>query len=136
MFSYLKPLKEKHYIFFCLYYMGYQLNSSRIQYFLSYQIFFYDLIFKVTTMSEINFCTGLISNRLEQGWSDSAAAAKSLQSCLTLCDPMDCSPPGLFHSKGFTRQEYWSELLSPPPGELPNPGIKPRSPTFQADSTI
>ena len=92
MFSYLKSLKEKHYIF-CLYYMGYQLNSSRIQYFLSSQIFFYDLIFKVTTMSEIKFCTGLINN-LEQEWSDTAAAAKSLQSCLTLCDPMDCSPPG------------------------------------------
>ena len=44
-------------------------------------------------MSEINFCTGLISN-LEQEWSDTAAAAKSLQLCLTLCDPMDCSPLG------------------------------------------
>ena len=92
MFSYLKSLKEKHYIF-CLYYMGYQLNSSRIQYFLSSQIFFYDLIFKVTTMSEIKFCTGLINN-LEQEWSDTAAAAKSLQSCPTLCDPIDGSPPG------------------------------------------
>ena len=92
MFPYLKSLKEIHYIF-CLYYMGYQLNSSRIQYFLSSQILFYDLIFKVTTMSEINFCTGLISN-LEQEWSDTAAGAKSLQSCLTLCYPMDCSPPG------------------------------------------
>ena len=34
----------------------------------------------------------------------------------------------------FSRQEYWSGLPSPPPGDPPNPGIKPRSPTLQADS--
>ena len=28
---------------------------------------------------------------------------------------------------GFSRREYWSGLPSPPPGDLPNPGIKPRS---------
>ena len=37
-------------------------------------------------------------------------------------------------SMGFSRQEYWSGLLCPPPGDLPNPGIKPRSPALQADS--
>ena len=31
-------------------------------------------------------------------------------------------------SMGFSRQEYWSGLLCPPPGDLPNPGIKPASP--------
>ena len=50
--------------------------------------------------------------------------AKSLQSCLTLCDPNDYSPPG---SLGFSRQEYWSGLLHPPLGDLPNPGIEPVS---------
>ena len=30
-------------------------------------------------------------------------------------------------STGFSRQEYWSELLGPPPGDLPNPGTEPRS---------
>ena len=49
---------------------------------------------------------------------------KSLQSCLTLCDPMDCSLPGSL-SMGFPRQEYWSGLLFPPPGDLPNSGIEP-----------
>ena len=34
---------------------------------------------------------------------------------------------------GFSRQEYWSGLLCPPPGNLPNPGIEPRSPTLQVD---
>ena len=33
-----------------------------------------------------------------------------------------------------SRQEYWSGLSCPPPGDLPNPGIKPGSPTLQADS--
>ena len=35
---------------------------------------------------------------------------------------------------GFSRQEYWSGLPCLPQGELPNPGIKPRSPTLQVDS--
>ena len=35
---------------------------------------------------------------------------------------------------GFSRQEYWSGLPCPPPGDLPNPWIKPRSPALQADS--
>ena len=33
---------------------------------------------------------------------------------------------------GFSRQEYWSGLPCPPPGDLPNPGIEPRSPALQA----
>ena len=37
-------------------------------------------------------------------------------------------------SKGFSRQEYWSGLAFPSASNLPDPGIKPRSPTFQADS--
>ena len=47
------------------------------------------------------------------------------QLCLSICDPMDCSPPG--SSMGFSRQEYWNELLSPFPRDRPNPGIKPVS---------
>ena len=37
-------------------------------------------------------------------------------------------------SMGFSRQGYWSGLPSPSPGDLPNPGIKPRCPALQADS--
>ena len=55
------------------------------------------------------------------------------QSCLTLCDPMDCSPPGSF-VHGFSRQEYQSGLPCPPPGDLPNPGIESRSPPLHTDS--
>ena len=35
---------------------------------------------------------------------------------------------------GFSRQENWSGLPCPPPGDLPNPGIEPRSPALQVDS--
>ena len=34
----------------------------------------------------------------------------------------------------FSRQEYWSGLPFPSPGDLPNPGIEPRSPVLQADA--
>ena len=37
-------------------------------------------------------------------------------------------------SMEFSRQEYWSGLPCPPPGDLPNPGIKPMSPALQVDS--
>ena len=49
------------------------------------------------------------------------------------CDPMDCSPP---LSLEFSRQEYWSGLPFPSPGDFPNPGIKPQSPVLQADSLL
>ena len=37
-------------------------------------------------------------------------------------------------SMGFSRQEYWSGLPFPSPGDLPNPGIEPRSPALQTDT--
>ena len=43
-----------------------------------------------------------------------ATAAASLQSCPTLCDPIDSSPPGSL-SLGFSRQEHWSGLPFPSP---------------------
>ena len=48
------------------------------------------------------------------------------------CKPMDRSQA--FLSVGFPRQEYWSGLPFPSPGDLPNPDIEPRSPALQADS--
>ena len=55
------------------------------------------------------------------------------QSCPTLWDPMDCSPPSS-SSMEFSRQEYWSGLPLPSPRDLPDPGIEPGSPAFQADA--
>jgi len=37
---------------------------------------------------------------------------------------------------GFSRQEYWSGLPCPPPGDLPDPGIDPQSPALQEDDFI
>ena len=45
-----------------------------------------------------------------------------LQSCSTLCNAMDYSPPALL-SMGFSRQEHCCGLSCPPPGDLPDPGI-------------
>ena len=58
-------------------------------------------------------------------------SAKSLQSCLTLCDPrtVACQVP---LSTGFTRQEYWSGLPGPPPGDLLDPWIEALSLTCPA----
>ena len=55
------------------------------------------------------------------------------QSCLTLVTSQAVVRQASL-SMGFSRQEYWSGLPFPSPGELPNPGIKPRSPALQADS--
>ena len=52
--------------------------------------------------------------------------AKSLQSCLTLCDPMDCSPPGS-SVHGILQARILEWVAMPPPGGLPNPGIEPMS---------
>ena len=51
---------------------------------------------------------------------------KSLQSCPTLCDSMDCSLSGS-SVMGFSRQEYWSGFPFPPPEDLPDTGIEPMS---------
>ena len=55
------------------------------------------------------------------------------QSCPTLWDPVDCSIPGS-SLHGILQAEYWSGLPFPSPGDLPDPGIKPRSLAFQADA--
>ena len=51
------------------------------------------------------------------------------QSCLTLCDPT----ARCLRSWGFSRQEHWSGLPFPPPGDLPNPGFKPTPPSLQVN---
>ena len=52
--------------------------------------------------------------------------AKSLQSCLILCDPMYYSPPGS-SVRGILRARILEWVAMPPAGDLPNPGIKPMS---------
>ena len=57
-------------------------------------------------------------------------------SCLTLCDPLDCSPRGssvhgIFQARILKWVEYWNSL-----GNLPNTRIKPASPALQVDSLL
>ena len=56
-----------------------------------------------------------------------SAMSDSLQPC-------GLQPDRLLCPLGFSKQEYWSGLPFPSPGDLPNPEIKPRSPALQADS--
>ena len=57
------------------------------------------------------------------------------QLCLILANSwaVACQTP---LSMEFSRQEYWSGLPLPSPGDLPDPGIKPRSSALQADSLL
>ena len=58
------------------------------------------------------------------------------QSCLILCDPMDCSSPGSSVHGYSPGKNSGVQLPCPPPGDLPNPRIKPMSPTLQLDSLL
>ena len=51
-------------------------------------------------------------------------ACSGTELCLTLCDPMDCCPPGA-SGHGILQAFAWSGLPFLPPGDLPDPGIKP-----------
>ena len=61
--------------------------------------------------------------------------SESAQSSLTLYEPWTVAHQALL-SMEFSKQEHWSGLPSPSPGDLPDPGIKPRSPALQADSLL
>ena len=54
------------------------------------------------------------------------------QSCPTLWTSWTVAYQA-YQSMGFSRQEYWSGLPFPSPGDLPDPGIEPESPALQAD---
>ena len=57
------------------------------------------------------------------------------QSCPTLCDPMDCSLPGS-SVHGIFQARILEWVAIPSPGDLPDPGIEPASPSLLADSLL
>ena len=63
------------------------------------------------------------------GYGLSVQFSSVAQSSPTLCDPVASSPPG-FSVHGFPRQEYWSGLPFPSPGDLPDPEIELMSPAL------
>ena len=71
----------------------------------------------------------------EVGTEERKSESDVAQSCPTLGTPRTVArqaPP----SMGFSRQEHWSGLPFPPPGDLPDPGTEPGSPALQADSSL
>ena len=67
-------------------------------------------------------------------WHSRNQSMLGTQLCLTLCDPMDCSPPGSsVHGILQARVQEW--IPFPSPGGLPHPGISPRSAVLQVDSS-
>ena len=72
---------------------------------------------------------GTIGTQSEVKWSE----VKSLSRVRLFVTPWTVAHQAPL-SMGFSRQEYWSGLPVPSPGDLPNPGIEPESPAFQADA--
>ena len=73
------------------------------------------------------------SQRKEQGSSLVVLKVKSFSRVRLFATPWTVAYQASL-SMGFSRQEYWSGLPFPSPGDLPDPGIKPRSPALQAEA--
>ena len=100
----------------------YLITDTRIYFWVLYAILFYSVF--VLGPYCFNHCSFMCV----------CVCTKLLQSCPTLCDPMDCSLPGSFVHGIFQARilewkkktkEYWSGLLCPPPEDVPDPGIEP-----------
>ena len=95
--------------------------------------------FRTWTANLVLFPSSLCSHSFSLGSfhaSSHALCVSVTQLCPTLCDPMDCSPPGFSLSMGFSRQEYWSRLpwAALLQGIFPTPGIEPGSQALRVDS--
>ena len=75
-------------------------------------------------------CMQILYQLSYQGVSEWVKSLSRVQLFATPWSVAHQAPP----SMGFSRQEYWSGLPFPSPGDLPNPGIEPRSPILQADA--
>ena len=73
---------------------------------------------------------------LDKYWLVGLVCCVQLNCVQLFSDPMDCVAHQAPLSKGFSRQECWSGLPFPFPGDLPDPGIEPGSPALQADSLL
>ena len=83
---------------------------------------------KITWVSQVplmawDWCPRKQNRRKGRDCLECHSGCSAAHLCLILWDPMDCS-------MGFSRQEYWSGLLFPTPGDLPRPGIKAVSPAL------
>ena len=67
-------------------------------------------------------------------WKSEKVKVKSLSHVQLFANPWTIAHQAHPPSMEFSRQEYWSGLPFPSPGDLPDPGIKPRSPALQAQA--
>ena len=93
---------------------------------------------------------GLLRHHPTQGWRSCSIypptpvphwLRAACHSCVLCLVTQSCETPWTVARQaplpmGFSRQEYWSRFPCPSPGDLPNPGIEPRSPSLQADSLL
>ena len=87
---------------------------------------YYDLIFVYEPKGlKLRLCSKLLTSHIanEIPCISACVHAKWLQSCMTVCDGVDCSLTGS-SVHGILRQEYWSGFPWPPPVDLLDPGIK------------
>ena len=99
------------------------------------------LPFEVWIWFCFHFCLSLKEICISLQWANSQSRADKMekvkvlvaQSCLTLCDPMDCSPP-VFFVHGILQARIMEWVAVPFSRGTSRPRIKPRSPAMQADS--
>ena len=92
------------------------------------------LAWRIPGTEETGGLPSMGSHRVRHNWSDLAAAAVA-NLYLTFCEPMHYSLPGSFvHGILPARILKWVAIFFPE--DLPNPGIKPTSPTWQVDSLL
>ena len=90
-------------------------------------------------LSMIEACSVLKENNYSHVLIESEVKVWVAQLCLTLCDPMDCSPSGSSVDNpvhGVLQKEYWSGLPWPSSADLPKPGIEPGSLALQTESLL
>ena len=90
---------------------------------------------RALSLCPASFCTPRPVTALQAVTPVMAITAALSRPVVSVSDPRDCSPPGSF-VHGILRQEHCSGLQSPPPWDLPSPGIGPSSSTLQASSLL
>ena len=111
------------------YYVFYYIESIFYSDFFS----FYLLFLFQDPIQETTFYLIVMRPSASLDWQLHGGGGLVAKSCLTLATPWAVAHQAPL-SMGFSRQEYWSGLPFPSPGDLPDPGIQPRSPALQADS--
>ena len=80
---------------------------------------------RIIQHDQVGFIVGM------QEWFNICILINVINMCPTLVTPWTVACQVLLSTQGFSRPEYWSELSFPSAGDLPDPGIKPRSPALQ-----